>query len=42
MAKYTQKKIAARLAAEAATGADEISPEQEGELKVLGEGILSL
>lgn len=42
MAKYTQKKIAAKLAAKAATGADEISPEQEGELKALGEGILSL
>ncbi|KAA3502348.1 hypothetical protein DXM26_18495 [Agrobacterium tumefaciens] len=42
MAKYTQKKIAAKLAARAATDADEISPEQEGELKALGEGILSL
>ncbi len=42
MAKYTQKKIAAKLAAKAATDADEISPEHEGELKALGEGILSL
>lgn len=42
MAKYTQKKIAAKLAAKASTDADEISPEQEGELKALGEGILSL
>ncbi|MBY2964315.1 hypothetical protein HF251_16730 [Rhizobium leguminosarum] len=42
MAKYTQKKIAAKLAAKAATDADEISPEQEGELKALGEGIRSL
>jgi hypothetical protein len=38
MAKYTQKKIAAKAAA----GDDEISPEQQGELKVLGEGIRSL
>ncbi|CAN7171090.1 restriction endonuclease [Pararhizobium sp. LjRoot238] len=42
MAKYTHKKIAAKLAEQAAAGADEISPEQEGELKALGEGIRSL
>ncbi|CDZ72583.1 Hypothetical protein NGAL_HAMBI2610_42080 [Neorhizobium galegae bv. orientalis] len=42
MAKYTQKKIATKLAAKAAAGDDEISPEQQGELKVLGEGIRSL
>lgn len=42
MAKYTQKKIAANLAAKAAAGDEEISPEQQGELKELGEGIRSL
>lgn len=42
MAKYTQRKIAAKLAAQAAAGDEEISPEQQGELTELGEGIGSL
>ncbi|WP_192939888.1 hypothetical protein [Agrobacterium tumefaciens] len=42
MAKYKQKKIAAKLAATAAAGDEEISPEHQGELKELGEGIRSL
>lgn len=42
MAKYTQRKIDAKLAAEAAAGDEEISPEQQGELTELGEGIRSL
>lgn len=42
MVKYTQKKIAATLAATAAAGDEEISPEHQGELKELGEGIRSL
>lgn len=36
MTKYTQKKIAAKLAVKAAAGDEEISPEQQGELKELG------
>lgn len=42
MSKYTHKKIATTLAKKAAAQADEISPEQKGELKTLGEGIRSL
>jgi hypothetical protein len=42
MTAYTQKKISGILAAKAAKGADEVSPEDASELKTIGEGIRSL
>lgn len=42
MAKYTHKKISAKLAAKAAKAADDVSPEDVSELQAIGEDIRSL